>query len=299
MESGSQTDGPGWMMVPRLLRMHHWVKNGFVFFPAFFAEVLFQGEVLWRTLAGFFCFSLAASAIYLYNDLRDVEQDRQHPEKRHRPIASGAVALSVVPWASGLLALLALGGAWLLEPRFAGVLGAYMAMNYLYSAGLKKVAILDVAIIAMGFLLRIHSGGILARVPVSQWIELVTFLLALFIALAKRRDDLLQDQGGQGMRSSIGGYNLAFVDAGMAMLAAITVQSYIMYTVSEEVQARIGDNKLYITSGFVVLGMLRYFQVTLVEKHSGAPAALVLKDRPLQLVILGWLLSFGIILYAF
>lgn len=172
-------------------------------------------------------------------------------------------------------------------------------MNLFYSLGLKHVPILDVAIIALGFLLRVHAGGILARVPNSEWIMLVTFLLALFLGLAKRRDDLVQADGGKKLRASLHGYNLAFVDAGMAMLAALVVQSYIMYTVSGEVTLRLGTDKVYITSGFVVLGMLRYFQLTLVEKRTGDPSKLVLRDRPIQLIILGWVISFAIILYAF
>lgn len=284
--------------LPRLLRVNHWIKNGFVFFPAFFATVILQPEVLWRTGVGFLCFSLGASAIYLYNDLRDVEQDRLHPEKRLRPIAAGEVPVAVVPWISALLAVAAMVGAWLTEPLFAWVLGTYLIMNLLYSARLKHIPIVDVAIIALGFNLRILAGGILARVPNSQWIYLITFLLALFIALAKRRDDLVQADGGAGLRTSLRGYNLQFVDAGMIMLAALTVQSYILYTVSGEVTARLQTDRLYMTSGFVVLGMLRYFQITLVEKRSGSPTKLVYSDCGLRLVLLGWIISLAVILYA-
>lgn len=285
--------------IPRLLRVHQWVKNGFIFLPAFFAEALFNPGVLWRTGWGFLLFSLAASAIYLYNDLRDVEQDRLHPEKRLRPIASGEVPQAIIPWASALLGLLAIGLAWLLEPMFAGVLATYMAMNFLYSLWLKRIPIVDVTIIAMGFILRIFAGGILAMVPNSHWIYLVTFLLALFLAFAKRRDDLVQANGGTGLRASLKGYNLQFVDASMITLAVLTVQSYIMYTMSSDVIARMGTERLYITSGFVVLGMLRYFQITLVEKHSGSPSKLVYSDPGIRLVLLGWIITFALILYAF
>lgn len=296
----STTNGRGFRAstLPRLLRVHQWVKNGFLFFPAFFAGALFQPGVLWRTSMGFLLFSLAASAIYLYNDLRDVEQDRLHPEKSKRPIAAGEVLLGAIPWASGLLGLVALGGAWLLEPMFAMVVGTYLLMNFLYTVRLKRIPLVDVTIIALGFILRIYAGGILGGVPNSHWIYLVTFLLALFLALAKRRDDLVQAGGGTGLRASLKGYNLAFVDASMITLAVLTVQSYIMYTVSEDVIARLGTNKLYITSGFVVLGMLRYFQITLVELRSGSPSKLVYTDPGLRLVLLGWIISFAIILYA-
>ncbi len=282
----------------RLLRVHQWVKNGFVFFPAFFAEAIFRPGVLPRVTLGFLCFSFAASAIYMFNDLRDVEQDRLHPVKKHRPIASGAVPLWAVPWASLLLAAAALVGAWFLELHFALILVGYLAMNLLYSLGLKRVPILDVCIIAVGFLLRVLAGGLIAHVPVSHWIELITFLLALFLALAKRRDDLVLPDGGSGVRPSLHGYTLQFIDACMITLAAITVQSYIMYTVSVEVIERMGSDKLYLTSIFVVLGMMRYFQLSLVEQRTGSPSKLIFKDRPIQLIILGWLISFGIILYA-
>lgn len=285
--------------LPRLLRVHQWVKNAFLFFPAFFAGALFQPDVLWRTGWGFVLFSLAASAIYLFNDLRDVEQDRLHPEKSRRPIAAGEVPLGLVPWFSLALAAAALAGAWLLEPMFAAVLATYMVMNLLYTIRLKRIPIVDVSIIAIGFILRLYGGSVLAMVPNSHWIYLVTFLLALFLALAKRRDDLLQADGGAGLRASLKGYNVEFVDASMITLAVLTVQSYIMYTVSDEVIARMGTDKLYITSGFVVLGILRYFQITLVEKRSGSPSKLVYADHGIRLVLLGWIISFAIILYAF
>ncbi|MCO6482257.1 MAG: decaprenyl-phosphate phosphoribosyltransferase [Flavobacteriales bacterium] len=283
----------------RLLRVQQWIKNGFVLFPAFFAGVLFHPDILWRTLCGFACFSLAASAVYIFNDLRDVEQDRQHPVKRLRPLAAGGFPSAMAPWLSALLAITALGVAWLVKPKFALVLVAYLVMNLLYSSFLKHISIVDVAIIALGFLLRIYAGSVLALVPNSQWIYLVTFLLALFLALAKRRDDLVQAGGGAGLRKSLDGYNKPFVDAMMVALAALVVQSYIMYTVDPSVTGRIGTDKLYVTSGFVVLGMMRYFQITLVEKRSGAPTKLVFTDRGIQLVLLGWLISFGIILYAY
>lgn len=285
-------------ILPRLLRLPQWLKNGFVFFPAFFAGVLFQADVIGRLLAGFLSFSLVASAIYLVNDLRDVEQDRLHPVKRLRPIAAGEVDPALVPWASALLALAGLGWAWLTDIHFAMVLAAYAALNLLYSFRLKHIPIVDVAIIAIGFLLRVHSGGILAHVPNSKWILLVTFLLALFLALAKRRNDLVQANGGTDLRASLRGYNLPFVDASMITLAALVVQSYILYTVSEDVIERLGTDRVYITSGFVVLGMMRYFQLTLVEHRTGDPTKLVFKDRPIQLIILAWAISFGIILYA-
>ncbi|MCB9168849.1 MAG: UbiA prenyltransferase family protein [Flavobacteriales bacterium] len=283
----------------RLLRVEQWVKNGFLFLPAFFAGVIMHPGVVLHLAVGAILFSLAASAVYVFNDLQDVAADRQHPRKCHRPIASGEVGRGQAVLLIVALLAVAIPGAWWLNPRFAQVLAGYLAINLAYSLHLKHYALLDVSIVALGFLLRVHSGGILGEVPVSQWIELMVVLLALFIALAKRRDDLLQADNGAGMRRSISGYNLRLVDTAMVIVATITIQSYILYTVSDEVVARMGSDKLYITSVFVLLGILRYFQLCYVYARSGSPTKLVLTDLPLQLTVVGWLLSFVLILYAY
>ncbi|MCB0793864.1 MAG: decaprenyl-phosphate phosphoribosyltransferase [Flavobacteriales bacterium] len=282
----------------RLLRIEQWVKNGFLFFPAFFAGVILHPDVLVHVVSGFFAFSMAASGVYVLNDIRDKEQDRAHPEKRERPIASGMVPIDLA-W--GIFLALAAGGlasAFLLDPDFGWLLAGYLVMNVLYSFKLKQLAIVDITCIALGFLIRIWSGGVLADVPITMWIEIMTFLLALFIAFAKRRDDLLLDAGGEAVRKSISGYNLPMVQASMVFVASVTVVAYIMYSVSADVSARLGTDKLYYTSVFVVLGMLRYFQLALVHERTGSPTKLVLKDLSLQLVIAGWVISLGILLYA-
>ena len=287
------------MVLLKVLRMHQWTKNLFLFLPLFFAGAFLEWNALLSCILGFILFSLTASAVYIINDIRDVEEDRLHPEKKNRPFASGAWSVR----SGQLLALLFIGGsfsaAYLLQPHFFWVLFAYFAINLAYSAGLKKVALLDITMIATGFVLRVVAGGVLAVVPISSWIIIMTFLLALFLGLAKRRDDLLiLRDSGKKMRQSLDGYNLPFIQSAMVLMAGVVMVSYIMYTMSPEVIARMGTDKLYITGLFVLIGLLRYLQLTLVFEKSGNPSKILLKDRGIQISLLLWILSFVVLLYA-
>lgn len=286
------------LAVVSLLRVHQWIKNAFVFLPLFFAGRFLEVGLIARTALGFAAFSMVSSAVYILNDYFDIPLDRQHPEKKLRPLASGTVSK---PFALGLLGLLAAAGfalaAWL-DPWFLGILAFYFAMNVAYSLKLKHIAIFDISIIAVGFVLRVHAGGQIGDVPISQWIVIMTFLLALFLALAKRRDDvLIMEKSGDMMRPAVGGYNLEFVNSAMTAMAAIITVAYIMYTVSPEVEARMGNRFLYGTTFFVILGLLRYFQVSMVYKKSGSPTKVLLKDKMLPLIVLGWIGSFFAIIY--
>lgn len=287
------------MVLLKVLRMHQWTKNLFLFLPLFFAGAFLEWNALLSCILGFILFSLTASAVYIINDIRDVEEDRLHPEKKNRPFASGTWSIR----SGQLLALLFIGGsfsaAYLLQPHFFWVLFAYFAINLAYSAGLKKVALLDITMIATGFVLRVVAGGVLAVVPISSWIIIMTFLLALFLGLAKRRDDLLiLRDSGKKMRQSLDGYNLPFIQSAMVLMAGVVMVSYIMYTMSPEVIARMGTDKLYITGLFVLIGLLRYLQLTLVFEKSGNPSKILLKDRGIQISLLLWILSFVVLLYA-
>lgn len=284
----------------RLLRVNHWSKNLFMFLPLFFSgQFLMSGYKVLVVGMGFISFSLIASCIYIINDIRDREADRQHPEKKHRPFASGAVPVSAGYTMAIVLAALSLGFAAWLNPWFALILGVYFVMNILYSLGLKHVPILDVTIISAGFLLRIFAGGALAEVMISNWIVIMTFLLAMFLGFAKRRDDvMLYLESGQKMRKAIDGYNLEFINASMVIMAAVVIVSYLMYTMSEEVVMRIGTPHLYLTSIFVILGIIRYLQITFVQQKSGSPTRVLLRDLFIQLVLAGWILAFFIIIYA-
>ncbi len=287
------------MVLLKVLRIHQWTKNLFLFLPLFFAGAFLEWNPLLSCILGFVLFSLTASAVYIINDIRDVEEDRLHPEKKHRPFASGAWSMR----SGQVLAALLVGGsfavAYWLQPNFLWVLLAYFAINLAYSAGLKKVALLDITMIATGFVLRVVAGGVLAVLPISSWIIIMTFLLALFLGLAKRRDDLLiLRDSGKKLRQSLDGYNLPFIQSAMVLMAGVVMVSYIMYTMSPEVIARMGSDKLYITGLFVLIGLLRYLQLTLVFEKSGNPSKILLKDRGIQLSLLLWVLSFVVLLYA-
>lgn len=281
----------------KLLRPEQWAKNLFLFIPAFFAGELLVPFVLLKLGAAFVCFSGIASAVYILNDYRDIKSDRQHPEKSKRPLAAGNVPLSVALMTMTALALGGLLVAFWLDTGFFAVVLLYALMNIGYSLGLKHIAILDIMLIAFGFLLRTIGGGFVADVPVSQWLVIMIFLLALFLALAKRRDDLLLGQSsGRLVRRSVQNYNLEYVNACLTLLAGIIIVSYLMYTISDEVVLRLGDH-LYFTSVFVIAGMMRYLQIALVENNSGSPTSLLYSDTFTRLVLLAWIFSFFALIY--
>lgn len=281
----------------KLLRPEQWAKNLFLFIPAFFAgEMLVPYRLVQLTIA-FICFSSVASAIYILNDYRDIASDREHPKKRKRPLASGEVSPHVALAGMIILAAGGLGVAFWLDTGFFAVLLLYVAMNVGYSFGLKNISLLDIMMIALGFLLRTVAGGLVVAVPVSQWLIIMIFLLALFLALAKRRDDLLVGEtSGRVMRKSVKNYNLVYVNACLTMLSGIIIVSYLMYTISEEVVSRLG-NHLYFTSVFVIAGMMRYLQIALVENNSGSPTKLLYSDLFLKLTLFAWIASFFVMIY--
>lgn len=281
----------------KLMRVHQWVKNFFIFSPAFFGGKIFAPWVVFNLAIAFISFSLMASCIYIINDYIDIPQDRIHPKKCKRPLASGAISKQQARIILLVLFSLALALGFSL-PRFAllTILG-YFSMNLLYTFKLKHIAIIDISIIAIGFLLRVSLGGIVANVPISHWLIMLTFLLAMFLGLAKRRDEYLIYLEGSNTRKSIEGYNLQFIDVSMMLMVSVTVVTYIMYTVSEEVIARIGNDNVYLTTIFPVLGIVRYLQQTLVFTKTGSPTKILLSDRFLQLIVLMWLISFGALLY--
>lgn len=283
----------------RMLRIGQWTKNLFLFLPLFFSGSLFVSDKLIHTALGFILFCLTASSVYIINDLRDKEQDRQHPEKRNRPIASGKISGTAAIISCICLISISLGGAFYLNQDFFYILGSYFVMNLAYSIFLKQVSVVDVAIIAAGFTFRVLAGGSLAEVYVSHWIIIMTYLLALFLGFAKRRDDvLLLNSEGKTMRKAVSGYNLEFINAAMTLMAAVVVVAYLMYSLSEEVTGRFRTDSLYYTGIFVLLGILRYFQLTFVQQNSGNPTRLLLKDRALQIIILCWIISFYLIIYV-
>jgi decaprenyl-phosphate phosphoribosyltransferase len=284
--------------VIKLMRPHQYVKNLFILFPLFFALKIDDTALLLNALLAFAAFSLTASAIYILNDYHDIEEDRQHPTKRERPLASGAVGKTeALLLTAGLLAAGFSLMASLSLPATA-ILALYTLLNVAYSFALKHVAIIDVVIIAVGFVLRLFVGGAVTGVALSMWIIMMTFLLALFMALAKRRDDvLIYNNTGRKMRRVIDGYNLQFLDTAMSIMGAVVIVAYTIYTTSAEVVQRLQSDHLYLTTLFVIIGILRYLQIAFVHLDSGSPTKIVLTDRFMQLTLLGWIVTFIWILY--
>ncbi len=280
------------------MRPHQYIKNLFIFLPLFFALKITDTTLLFNAFIAFIAFSLTASAIYSLNDYHDIEEDREHPKKRNRPLASGAITKKE---AVVMMVMLSVTGFVLMTSlsfNAAAILGAYVVMNVAYSFFLKHVAIVDVTIIAVGFVLRLFIGSAVTGIPLSMWIVIMTFLLALFMALAKRRDDvLIYLNTGKKMRKVIDGYNLQFLDTAMAIMASVVIVAYTIYTTSAEVVARVHSEYLYLTALFVILGILRYMQIAFVQQDSGSPTKIVLKDRFMQLTIVGWGVAFAWILY--
>lgn len=284
----------------RLARPNHYVKNGFVWIPLFFGHKLNDFQAVLHTFWAFLAFCLIASVVYILNDLLDLEEDRLHPVKKLRPIASGAITAKEAMLFLLALFVLAITVSFIfLSRNLLFILTAYLFLNLAYSVSLKHVAIIDVVCISIGFVLRVFAGGIAAEVPVSHWLVIMVFLLAVFLALAKRRDDLvLNSQGHNNVRKSLHKYNLDFVSHSMVAMTSITIVSYILYTVSPEVIAKHGTNKLYLTTFWVVIGFLRYMQITFVDQKSGSPTIILLKDAFMQVVIVLWLITYYLLIYV-
>ena len=286
-----------------LIRPHQWIKNVFVLLPAFFGGTLLDVSGITAAVVAFFAFSLTASSVYCFNDIIDVEDDRRHPVKCHRPIASGAISVGMARVLMVLMILLAIAllpllGSFETMRDVALVLLAYYVLNLCYCARLKQYAILDVCIIAFGFVLRVLAGGFATGTRVSHWLVLMTFLLTLFLSFAKRRDDVLRmNETGKAPRKNTIRYNLTFINQAITITTSVTMVSYIMYTVSPEIVGRFHTDKLYLTSVFVLLGLLRYIQLTVVDEKSGDPTKIMLRDRFIQCVAAAWLFTFLFLIY--
>lgn len=290
----------------KLIRPAQWIKNLFVFGPIVFGGELLNGKAITAGIITFLAFCFAASSVYCFNDIYDLADDRRHPEKKSRPIASGAVSVAQAYGLMGLMFVLSLLSVGLLYwvgqtamLHVAGIVLFYWLLNLAYCARLKQYAIIDVCIVAFGFVLRLFAGGQATDIMLSKWIVLMTFLLTLFMSFAKRRDDVLRMEAtGEAPRRNTIHYNLTFINQAITITAAVTLVCYIMYTVSPEVIAQFHNDYLYLTSVFVLVGLLRYIQIAVVEKKSGNPTKVILRDRFIQLDGLAWLISFLLIIYA-
>ena len=274
-----------------LLRPEQYVKNLFVFAPLFFS-FKFNIINISNSLLAFFLFSLVASSAYIFNDLIDIDDDRNHPIKKLRPLADEKISFASAKILILSLAAIPLLIAATINMNLFFVLFLYLILNFMYSLKLKHITIIDISIIATGFVLRLFAGSFSINEDLSMWIIIMTFLLALFLALAKRRDDVLLAISGTKTRKNIDGYNLEFINSAMALMSGIIVVAYILFTTSAETINKFHTEYLYVTSFFVILGILRYMQITFVEKDSGNPTYILYKDRFLQTIIISWLISF-------
>lgn len=282
----------------KLIRPQQYLKNLFIFLPLFFSIKIQEVELLINTCIAFISFSLCASSIYILNDYRDIENDKKHPEKKLRPLASEKIKLKTAFSIMIVFMISGIFGMSYLSINASICLILYIVMNILYSIKLKQIALIDVVCIAIGFVLRVFVGIHVINATTSMWIIVMTFLLALFLALAKRRDDvLIYNQTGQKMRKVIDGYNLQFLDVSMTMMGGVVIVAYLMYCVSPEVIARTGSDQLYITALFVIIGIMRYMQITFVRENSGNPTKILIKDRLIHAVLILWISTFTYLIY--
>jgi prenyltransferase, ubiA family len=286
----------------RLIRPHQWVKNLVVLLPVFFGGALLHIESVYAGLVTALCFSFAASSIYCLNDIVDVEDDRQHPVKCHRPMASGAISIPQGYTLMFLMFVLSMLSTFLLRQsqlETACVILFYWLLNIAYCLKLKQYAIIDVCVVSFGFVLRILAGGYATGIHLSKWIVLMTFLLMLFLSFAKRRDDVVRmNETGHAPRQNTIRYNLTFINQAITITSSVTLVCYIMYTVSPETIQNFHTDYLYLTSVFVLVGLLRYIQIAVVDKRSGDPTKVMLHDRFMQFVVLAFGLAFLFIIYV-
>lgn len=287
--------------IAQQLRVRQWTKNLVLFAGVIFAHESRNPQELLRAFEGFVAFCLLASAVYVLNDIIDVEGDRVHPKKRNRPIASGRISVGAA-WIL-LVVLLILGGllSISLAPRFAFVAGGYLTLNILYTLILKRIAMVDVLSISIGFVLRAVAGVavLLHPVDLSPWLLLCTFFLALFLAVGKRRNErvLLQDQA-EHHRRTLADYPPELVDQMIPVVTAATVISYSIYTVSPTTIERVGGPELVYTVPFVVFGVFRYLYLVFRRMQGGSPSDTLLTDPPTLVNIVLWLGAVVLILYG-
>ncbi len=274
----------------KTMRPRQWSKNVFIFAALVFDKQLFIMNSFLRTAAGFVLFCLISSAVYIFNDLADVEADREHPDKRNRPIASGTLSMGVA-WTAGiLLVILSVGLGYVLSPAFAAVVAAYFLLNIAYSKWLKHILILDVLILAAGFVLRVVAGVALIHVErFSPWLYVVMTLLSLYLGFGKRRAELalLSDDAGS-HRKVLHGYTIPLLDQYIMIVSGTTIVAYSFYTFSApNVPA---NHSMMLTIPFVVYAIFRYLYLVQVKHAGGAPEEILLSDRPFQVGLLLWAL---------
>ncbi|MGA2531883.1 MAG: decaprenyl-phosphate phosphoribosyltransferase [Candidatus Aminicenantales bacterium] len=280
------------------LRPQQWIKNLFIFAPLIFSRNVLNRPFLFKTVAAFAAFCLISSAHYIFNDLRDIEEDRRHPVKSKRPLASGrltkgpAVIALVLIGAAGLALAASIGRPFLI------MAAGYLALQTAYSMWLKHVVILDVFVIAAGFLIRVVAGGLAIQVEISSWLLICTILLSLFLAMGKRRYELvLLDKDAANHRPILREYNTYLLDQMISVVTASTLLAYCLYTISAETVAKFGTRNLIFTVPFVLYGIFRYLYLIHQKAEGGTPEALIIHDKPLLADVFLWIVAAALILH--
>jgi decaprenyl-phosphate phosphoribosyltransferase len=289
------------MVLPllRAARPHQWVKNSFVVFPLVFAQRMYDPDAVFRTLLAVAAFCLLSSAVYLLNDLVDVEKDRAHPVKRLRPIAAGTLPVGTARVAAVLAAVIALGIGFWLDTRFGAVGAVYLIQNIAYSFWLKRVAFVDVASIALGFLLRVLGGAYAIPVPPSGWLLACTVLLASLLGFGKRAHELrVAGERGTAQRAVLGSYHPGALRGLLITLALLTTATYAAYTVSEHARESFGTRGLVLTVPFVAFGIFRFLWITRSKADAESPTDSMLRDGLFLLNILLYGLAIVMVIYA-
>ena len=285
--------------IVRLMRPSQWTKNAVVFAALIFSKHLFILEDALTVLAAFTAFCFVASGAYVMNDLRDCERDREHPSKRLRPLPAGRVAKGTAVVLSAGLMVAGLAVAAMLGTAFGVMLAGYLLLQFAYTYWLKEIVILDVMAIAAGFVIRAGAGGVVIDVPVSPWLIICTFLLMLFLGFSKRRHELtLLDDRATDHRASLREYSPYFLDQMISVVTASTVVAYAIYTVSPEVQEKLGTDLLYLTIPFVLFGIFRYLYLVHRREEGGNPTQILLSDKPLLADVLIWVATAALLLYV-
>jgi len=280
------------------MRPRQWSKNVFVLAGIVFAGRLFEARAELRVLACFALFCAASSALYLANDVADRASDVHHPLKRNRPIASGRLSPSIAIAASAVLTLVALAGTALLNRATLAVMAAYLASTFAYSLGLKRAFLLDVMIVAAGFVLRAVAGASCIEAEISPWLLVCSFLLALFLALGKRRAELvLLGQNATDHRVALGSYSLPLVDSWLTALAGASIVSYALYTQSPRTVEHFGTTNLLYTVPFVIYALFRYQHHVVRQDAGGDPGSLLLQDPGLWISLLAWAITAAVVIY--
>jgi 4-hydroxybenzoate polyprenyltransferase len=280
------------------LRPAQWTKNLLVFAGLLFGRRLFDTTAILAAIGAFAVFCMLSGVVYIINDISDRESDRRHPRKAQRPIASGALPVKTAAAAAFAIGALALAGASVLGLPFLAVAVAYLALQALYSGPLKHIVIIDVLTLAIGFVLRAVAGAVAVNVEISHWLLVCTILLALFIALAKRRHEIvLLADGAANHRPILGEYSAYLLDQMIAVVTASTLIAYVFYTISPETQEKFGTPWLGLTIPFPLYGIFRYLYLVHRRDGGGSPADLLLTDRPLLVCVAVWALAVALIIY--